>query len=91
MLGSLPALRTSPLSLSTLQRMNLGALQEAKPYFLHTFCQEQYEGIYRGVKSVLWPKLGLGGPTSQAGRPARVVGWPCFVAALTLGIGYPVH
>jgi hypothetical protein len=25
---------------------------------------------------VLWPKVGLGGPTCQAGRPARVAGGP---------------
>jgi hypothetical protein len=44
-----------------------------------------------GVKSVLWLKVGLGGPTCQAGCPARVAGRPCFVATPTLGIGYPVH
>jgi hypothetical protein len=33
--------------------MNLGALLEAKPHFLHTFCWEEHGGIYRGVKSVL--------------------------------------
>jgi hypothetical protein len=71
-------------SLSTLQRMNLGALYEAKPHFLHTFYKEEYGGIYRGVKSVLWPKVGLGGPTCQASRPS-------FIGAPTLGIGYPVH
>jgi hypothetical protein len=46
-------------------------------------------GIYRGVKLVLWPKVGLRGPTCQAGRPARVVGRPSFLAAPTLGIGCP--
>jgi hypothetical protein len=44
---------SEPPSLSTLQRLNLGALSEAKPHFLHTFCQEEHMGIYRGVKLVL--------------------------------------
>jgi hypothetical protein len=48
-------------------------------------------GIYRGAKLVLWPKVGLGGPTCQASRPARVAGQPSLLAALTLGIGCPVH
>jgi hypothetical protein len=43
--------------------MNLGALLEAKPHFLDTFYQEDHGGIYREVKSVLWPKVGLEGPT----------------------------
>jgi hypothetical protein len=44
-----------------------------------------------GVKLVLWPKVGLRGPTCQADRPARVAGQPSCMAALTLGIGYPVN
>jgi hypothetical protein len=40
---------------------------------------------------VLWLKVRLGGPTCQAGRPARVIERLGFVAAPTLGIGYPVH
>jgi hypothetical protein len=40
---------------------------------------------------MLWPKVGLRGPTCQGGWTARVAGRPSFVAALTLGIGYPVH
>jgi hypothetical protein len=79
------------LSLSTRQRMNLRALQEAKPHFLHTFCQEENGGIYRGVKSVLWPNVGLERPNCQANRPARVVRRPCFVVIVALGIGYLVH
>jgi hypothetical protein len=74
------------LSLSTLQRMNLGALYGAKPYFLHTFYQKEYRGIYKGAKSVLWPKVGLGWPTCQAGRlarwPAGQVSWPHRLWAL---------
>jgi hypothetical protein len=48
-------------------------------------------GIYRRVKLVLWPKVGLVGPTCQADWPARVAGRPSFLAAPTLGIGCPVH
>jgi hypothetical protein len=44
-----------------------------------------------GVKSVLWPRVGLGGVTCQAGRPVRVSGRPSFMVAPTLGIGYRVH
>jgi hypothetical protein len=47
---------------------------------------------------VLWPKVGLGGPTCQAGRPARVAGWPAreagrssLLAAPNLGIGCSMH
>jgi hypothetical protein len=80
--GSPPTLKISPLF--TLQRMILGALWEAKHHFLHTFCLEEYGGIYTGVRLVLWPKVGLVGATRQAGRP-------CFVTALTLGIRYPMH
>jgi hypothetical protein len=41
---------------------------------------------------VLWPKVRLRGEaTCQAGRPPTVAGHPSFMAALTLGIGYPVH
>jgi hypothetical protein len=40
---------------------------------------------------VLWLKVGLGGLTCQAGRPARVAGRPSFMATPTLGNGYPVH
>jgi hypothetical protein len=40
---------------------------------------------------VLWPKVGLTGPTCQVGRQARVAGRPSFMAAPTLGIGYPMH
>jgi hypothetical protein len=40
---------------------------------------------------VLWPKVGPGGPTCQAGRLARVPGLPSFLGAPTLGIGCPVH
>jgi hypothetical protein len=44
-----------------------------------------------GVKSVLWPKVGLRGATGQAGWLVRGGGWPSFSAAPTLGIGYPMH
>jgi hypothetical protein len=40
---------------------------------------------------VLWPKVGLRGPTCQDGWSARVTGWPKFMAAPTSAIGYPVH
>jgi hypothetical protein len=50
-------------SLSTLLELNLEALWRLNSYFLHTFCQEEYGGIYNGVKSVLWPKVGLRAPT----------------------------
>jgi hypothetical protein len=40
---------------------------------------------------VLWPNVGLGGPTCQVGQPARVAGQPSFMAAPTLGIGYSMH
>jgi hypothetical protein len=47
-------------------------------------------GYLLGVKSVLWAKVGLGGPTCQVGRPtcqadrpSRVAGQPSFMAALT--------
>jgi hypothetical protein len=55
----------------------------AKPHFLYTFSQEEYGGIYRGVKSVLWVKGALRVPTCQVGRPSRVAGRPSFVAATT--------
>jgi hypothetical protein len=44
-----------------------------------------------GGKSLLWPKVGLGGPTCKAGWPARVAKQSSFIAALSLGIGYPIH
>jgi hypothetical protein len=44
-------------------RMNLGTLYRDKPHFLHTFCQEEYMGIYGGIKSLPWLKLGLRRPT----------------------------
>jgi hypothetical protein len=37
--------------------MNLEELLKAKPHFLHTFCWEEYDDIYRGAKSVLWLKV----------------------------------
>jgi hypothetical protein len=40
---------------------------------------------------VLWLKVGLGGATCQAGRPARVAGQPSFLAALNLGITDLLH
>jgi hypothetical protein len=40
---------------------------------------------------MLLPKVELGGPTCQADRLARVAKRPSFVAAPTVGIGYPVH
>jgi hypothetical protein len=36
-----------------------------------------------GVKSVLWVKVALGGPTCQASQPSRVAGPQSFMAALT--------
>jgi hypothetical protein len=55
------------------------------------FCWEEYGGICMEAKSLLWVKVGLRGPTCQAGRQARVSGWPSFLAALTLDIGCPMH
>jgi hypothetical protein len=43
------------------------------------------------VKSVLWPKVGLRGPTCQAAQPTRVARQPSLLPTLTLGIGYPMH
>jgi hypothetical protein len=40
---------------------------------------------------VLWPKVGLGGPTCHTGRLTRVAGQPRFLATLILGIGCPMH
>jgi hypothetical protein len=37
-----------------------------------------------GVKSVLWLKVGLGGPTCQTERLARVAERPSFLATLHL-------
>jgi hypothetical protein len=48
-------------------------------------------GYLSGVKSVLWPKVGIGGPTCQADQSARVAGQASFMVTLTLGIRYPVH
>jgi hypothetical protein len=50
------------------------------------------KGVFiAGVKSVLWLKVGLRGPTCLVGRLARVARRPSFMAAPTLGIGYPMH
>jgi hypothetical protein len=62
----------------------------AKPNFLHTFCQGEHYGIYRS-KAVLWMKIGHVRPTCQAGWPCNLVGWPSFLLAPPLGIGYIEH
>jgi hypothetical protein len=58
--------------LSSLQRMNMGALYVAKPHFLHTFCREEYRGIYRGLSWFFGRKWGSGGSLV---RPANQLGW----------------
>jgi hypothetical protein len=40
---------------------------------------------------VLWPKIGCVGPTCQAGRPCNLAGWPSFLLAPPLVIGYLEH
>jgi hypothetical protein len=40
---------------------------------------------------VLWPKIERVRPTSQAGRPCSLVGWPSFLLTPPLGIGYLEH
>jgi hypothetical protein len=46
--------------------------------FFTPFYREEYGGIYRGVKSVPWSKVGLGGPlvrpASYGGRAAKFPG-----------------
>jgi hypothetical protein len=44
-----------------------------------------------GAKLVLWVKVRLRGAICQATRIARVAEQLSFLAALTLGIGCPVH
>jgi hypothetical protein len=80
-------------SLSTLQRLNLEAPWGwgGKPHFLHTFCQGKQCGIYRRSNAVFWPKIGRVRSTCQAGRPCNLVGWPSFLLAPPLGIGYLEH
>jgi hypothetical protein len=46
-------------------------------------------GVFRAIKSMPWPKLGLGMPSCQAGRPTWVVGQPSFVAALPFPLWIP--
>jgi hypothetical protein len=57
-----------------------------KPHFLHTFCREEYRGIYRGVMFVLWPKVGPRGPlvrpVGQLEWPGSQVSWPHQLWAL---------
>jgi hypothetical protein len=40
---------------------------------------------------VLWPKIGCARPTCQAGQPCNLAGWPSFLLAPPLGIGYLEH
>jgi hypothetical protein len=40
---------------------------------------------------VVWPKVGLGGPTCQGGQLVRVAGWTSFLAASALGITDLLH
>jgi hypothetical protein len=56
------------LSLSTLLELNLEALWRPNSHFL----PGGVGGIYRGVKSVHWAKVGLGGPLV---RLAGHLGW----------------
>jgi hypothetical protein len=79
------------LSRSTLQEWTWEHYRKLNLIFFTPFCREEYGGIYRRVKSVLWVKVGLRVPTCQAGWPARVVGRPSFMATPILGIGCPVH
>jgi hypothetical protein len=62
-----------------------------KPHFLRTLCWGEHSGIYRRSKTVLWPKIGCVRPTCQTGRPCNLAGWPSFLLALPLGIGYIEH
>jgi hypothetical protein len=66
-------------------------LRGAKPNFLHTFCRGEHHSIYRRSKAVLWSKIGRVRPTSQASLPCNLAGWPSFLLALPLGIGYLEH
>jgi hypothetical protein len=45
---------------------------------LYSIAPQTWDRIYRGVKSVLWAKVGLRG-----GVLVRLAEWPCFMAALT--------
>jgi hypothetical protein len=58
--------------------MNLGALWEAKPHFLHTFCWEEYEHIYRVLSQCFGRKWSI-----------FIAERPCFLATQTLGIRCP--
>jgi hypothetical protein len=40
---------------------------------------------------VLWPKIGHVRLTCQAGQPCNLAGWPSFLLAPPLGIGYLEH
>jgi hypothetical protein len=71
--------------------LNLEAPWGAKPHFLHTFCRGEHCGIYRRSKAVLWQKIGHVRPTCQAGQPCNLAGWPSFLLAPPLGIGYLEH
>jgi hypothetical protein len=61
-------------SLSTLLELNLEGLWRINSHFL----PGGVGGIYRGVRWVLWVKVGLGGPTCQAGRTAKFHGCTDF-------------
>jgi hypothetical protein len=73
------------------KRSNLGSTVEAKLTFFTLSADWRTGGIYTGIMSVLWLKVGLKGPTCLAGRPPRFAKRPSFLAAPTLGIGYPMH
>jgi hypothetical protein len=75
LLTSREVLRPSKPHLSLYStRTKLGSTLEDKLTLSSRFLPRELGGIYRGVKSVLWAKVGLGGPTCQVGQPSRVVG-----------------
>jgi hypothetical protein len=89
--GKSSALRTSPLSL-VYKEWTWEHYRKLNVTFF-TLSIGRSMGVFIGRLSRCFGRnLGSGGGGScQASWLARVAGWPSFVAALILGIGYPVH
>jgi hypothetical protein len=79
--GSPPVLRTSSLSLLYKER-TWEHYRKLNLTFFTPSAGRSRRVFIGGVKSVPWPKLGIGRPTCQVGRPHNLAGQPSFVAAL---------
>jgi hypothetical protein len=71
-------------SLSTLQEWTWEQYRGLHLTFFTFLSRGEHHGIYRRSKAVLWPKFGHVGPTYWAG-------WPSFLLAPPLVIGYLEH